>query len=198
MKHVQKRSRETRERILATAKKLFQEEGYEQTSTDRIAAEARTAKGSIFAHFGDKANLLAAIGSEEINQLLDMSQASIPDHGQSPLVEAMMQFYQPWLKFFLENPDFTRLYFNQSGLSKGPWTETFVRSCLEQENLIVKLIEESKFTSTDNTRTAKFYGRGAQAFFFQVVSYRINGWIENDEIARVTLSDYLHAWLEPL
>jgi len=196
MKHVQKRSRETKEQILAVAKKLFKEEGFKKTSTERIAADASVAKGSVFAHFGDKTNLLAAIGSEEIGRLLKRSQAAIHESTRLSLIDAMMQFYRPWLTFFLENPDFTRLYFSQSGLSQGPWTETFVRSCFEQENLIINIIENAEFSSTDATRTARFYGRGAQAFFFQVVGYRISGWIDSDKEAEKTLQNYLAAWLD--
>ena len=90
------------------------------------------------------------------------------------------------------------MFFSQSGLSQGPWTQTFVRSCLDQENLIVKLIENKNNPLNDKTRSAKFYGRGSQAFFFQTVSYRINGWIDSDNEAQNTLRDYLNAWLEAL
>lgn len=196
MKHIQKRSRETKERILAAAKKLFRQEGYGKVSTERIATEANVAKGSVFAHFGDKTNLLAAIGSQEISQLLKASQETVPENTNVPLIDRMMQFYQPWLKFFLENPDFTRLYFSQSGLSRGPWTETFVQTCFEQENLIISIIEEAEFSPNNSAHTAKFYGRGAQAFFFQVVGYRISGWIDSDKEAEKILQNYLAVWLQ--
>jgi len=198
MKHVQKRSRETRVRILSVAKKLFKEEGYEQTSTDRIATQANVAKGSVFAHFGDKTNLLAAIGSEEIEQLLELSRAAILERSQGPLLDMMMRFYRPWLTFFLENPDFTRLYFSLSDLSRGPWTETFDQACLEQENLIISIIEKAEFNSRDAPHPASFYGRGAQAFFFQIVGYRVSGWINSDREAEETLQNYLEVWLDRL
>jgi len=192
MKHVQKRSRDTQERILATAKKLFKDEGFEQTSTERIAKQAGVAKGSVFAHFGDKTNLLAAIGSEQLAQLLNRPQ---PADDLPSLAQTLMRFYQPWLTFFLENPDFTRLYLSQSGLSKGAWTDTFVRACFEQENAVIDIIARSGFRSIDARHPAKFYGSGAQAFFFQMVSYRINGWIDSDRDAENTLRDYLDTWL---
>jgi len=195
MKHVQKRSRETKERILTVARKLFRQEGYEQTSTERIAADANVAKGSVFAHFGDKTNLLAAVGSEEIKQLLKLSQAKVPQGARLALTDSILQFYRPWLRFFLQNPDFTRLYFSQSGLSHGPWTEAFVCACLEQENQIIRIIENAGIVSNDATHAAKFYGRGAQAFFFQVVGYRINGWIDSDQEAETALQNYLDVWL---
>lgn len=198
MKHIQKRSRETKERIFNVAKKLFRDEGYEKISTERIAIDANVAKGSVFAHFGDKINLLAAIGNQEIRQLLKQSQVTMLENTELPLIDRMMQFYRPWLKFFLESPDFTRLYFNQSGLSHGPWTETFDQSCFEQENLIISIIEEAEFSPNNATHTAKFYGRGAQAFFFQVVGYRISGWIDSDKEAEKTLQNYLDVWLDRL
>lgn len=56
------RPAETRDRVLAAARKLFAQHGYLNTSTQEIAAEAGVAEGSIFYHFGSKKNLLAALG----------------------------------------------------------------------------------------------------------------------------------------
>jgi len=56
------RPAETRDRVLAAARKLFAQHGYLNTSTQEIASEAEVAEGSIFYHFGSKKNLLAALG----------------------------------------------------------------------------------------------------------------------------------------
>jgi TetR/AcrR family transcriptional repressor of nem operon len=50
----------TRERIVASARKLFNHHGFEQVSIDRIMAEAGLTRGGFYAHFGSKDELYAA------------------------------------------------------------------------------------------------------------------------------------------
>jgi AcrR family transcriptional regulator len=53
-KPVQKRSIETRNRIIDAAKALFAEKGFEDTNTNLIASRAGLSIGSVYAHFTDK------------------------------------------------------------------------------------------------------------------------------------------------
>jgi len=60
----------SRERLLLSAKKLFAEHGYENTSTASIARTAGTSESQLVKHFGSKEGLLEAIfewGWEHIN-----------------------------------------------------------------------------------------------------------------------------------
>jgi len=50
-------SHETREKILATASRLFSEQGYDSTSLSQVAREARVSKALIFWHFDSKEKL---------------------------------------------------------------------------------------------------------------------------------------------
>jgi AcrR family transcriptional regulator len=53
---------ETKQRIIAAARRLFMERGYAATSTADLAVAADVAEGSIFYHFGSKRALLEALG----------------------------------------------------------------------------------------------------------------------------------------
>ncbi len=53
-KPVQKRSIETRNRIINTAKDLFSELGFDETNTNRIASQSGLSIGSVYAHFTNK------------------------------------------------------------------------------------------------------------------------------------------------
>ncbi|MEO0411410.1 MAG: TetR/AcrR family transcriptional regulator [Pseudomonadota bacterium] len=55
---------ETRAKILSAARELFRTKGYSNSSSLEIAQSAGVAEGSLFYHFGSKANLLAALGEE--------------------------------------------------------------------------------------------------------------------------------------
>ncbi|MBW2218760.1 MAG: TetR/AcrR family transcriptional regulator, partial [Deltaproteobacteria bacterium] len=51
IKPVQKRSIETRNRIINAAKKLFAEKGFDDTNTNLIASQSGLSIGSVYAHF---------------------------------------------------------------------------------------------------------------------------------------------------
>jgi len=57
----QRRSEQTRARIVEAGKRLFSEEGYHRTSSKKIAREAGVATGSFYNHFEDKKQLLLEI-----------------------------------------------------------------------------------------------------------------------------------------
>ncbi|WP_051208973.1 TetR/AcrR family transcriptional regulator [Propionicicella superfundia] len=57
-------SRRTRERLLASARKLFAERGYEAASLGDVAADAGFTKGAVYANFAGKEDLLLAVAEE--------------------------------------------------------------------------------------------------------------------------------------
>ena len=69
------------ERILHTAKALFAEHGFENTSTMSIARQAQTSESQIVKHFGTKEGLLEAIfedGWKHITQAFGAIVSAIP------------------------------------------------------------------------------------------------------------------------
>ncbi|HWW85918.1 MAG TPA: TetR/AcrR family transcriptional regulator [Vicinamibacterales bacterium] len=51
----------TRERIIATARKLFTERGFEGTSTESVLEESSVSRGALYHHFENKRALFAAV-----------------------------------------------------------------------------------------------------------------------------------------
>jgi AcrR family transcriptional regulator len=51
----------TRERIIATARRLFAAEGYEGTSTESVLAKSGVSRGALYHHFHNKEALFAAV-----------------------------------------------------------------------------------------------------------------------------------------
>src|SRR6185295_1187928 len=57
----QARSKKTKEKIVQAAIRLFEERGYEKTTSNDIAAEAGVSVGSFYVYFTDKRQLLLTI-----------------------------------------------------------------------------------------------------------------------------------------
>ena len=66
-----------RDRILAVAEQLFADQGYDRTSTARIASAAQVPQGLIFYHFKTKLDLLLAIVRDREITALDAELARI-------------------------------------------------------------------------------------------------------------------------
>jgi len=78
-------SERKREAIVQAALRLFLRDGFERTSVDSIAEEARVSKRTIYNHYGDKENLfLSVIGDAydtllaAFGQLIDQHLADVP------------------------------------------------------------------------------------------------------------------------
>ena len=65
----QKRSRATRDKLLAAARALFAEHGYHATAVEQIAERANTATGAFYIYFRSKRQLLIVLVTEFLHRL---------------------------------------------------------------------------------------------------------------------------------
>lgn len=85
----------TRAKVLAAARALFAERGYDAATIRDIAREAGMSTGAVFANFQDKAELFEAVFSEELEAVLESFRTEAATHGAvaDRLAEAMNAGY---------------------------------------------------------------------------------------------------------
>ena len=73
------RSQAMREALIETARRLFVEKGYAETSTPEIVAAARVTRGALYHHFADKADLYRAVLVAESRRVAEAIETATAD-----------------------------------------------------------------------------------------------------------------------
>lgn len=113
---------ETRDRILASAKNLFEAEGFEATNIRRIADAAGVATGTVLFHFTDKADLLHTALFEDLEAVLRGVTAARP--GRS-LTRWLARVVDEVLAHYEARPGLSRVLLRESLITDPPWAERF-------------------------------------------------------------------------
>lgn len=104
----QKRSIETKNRILVAAKDQFAKNGFHKTNTKQIAAAAGVSVGSFYSYFKDKKSLFMDIFQEHIEEkvMRILSEHRFdPSHRKESvyrLIKAMLDAHDPYPEFHRE------------------------------------------------------------------------------------------------
>ncbi len=77
------RGTERREQLIAIARPLFAEKGFEGTSVEEIAATAEVSKPVVYEHFGGKEGLYAVVVDREVSYLLTAIEDALTTGGRS-------------------------------------------------------------------------------------------------------------------
>lgn len=111
------RTRETseaRQRILATADRLFYQDGIRAVGIDRIIAEAEVAKMSLYKHFPSKDDLILAVLKYREEKIREFFGAAIERH--SKRTKDKVRAYFAALKDWFESPGFRGCAFQNAAV----------------------------------------------------------------------------------
>ncbi len=90
----------TRERLLAAARRLFGERGYEATSIESVLDASGVARGALYHHFQSKAELFDAVLADVLVEIAERSAAAAAA-GKNPL-EELRAGSHAWLAMALD------------------------------------------------------------------------------------------------
>jgi AcrR family transcriptional regulator len=94
------RGRATREKLLATARRLFGRDGYEATSIEAVLREAGVARGSLYHHFENKPALFDAVLDQVVAETAAQAAAAAAKHDDP--VEGLRAGCATWLRLSLD------------------------------------------------------------------------------------------------
>jgi len=156
---------ETRAMLLATARKVFSECGYADTSMDDLTAQAGLTRGALYHHFGDKRGLLAAV-VEQIDAEMDARLQAISNNAADAW-EGFRERCQAYLEMALE-PEIQRLVLRDARSVLGGASPEAQRHCIESmQRLIEDLIEQGVVAEADAEALASLiYGSLSEAAFW--------------------------------
>jgi AcrR family transcriptional regulator len=95
------RGRATRERLIAAARELFGERGYEATPIEVVLESSGVARGALYHHFASKAELFDAVAEELFVEIAERTEAAALAAGADTL-ERVRAGSRAWLEMALD------------------------------------------------------------------------------------------------
>lgn len=127
--------------ILDAAKKLFAEQGFENTTTRSIATEAGVGIGTVFAHYPDKISLLGQALRGEIGQVVEESLKGLGQ--QRGLTEQLVHLSVGLMAYYIKNQSLSRELIKYATFQEGPEAEAFNEQMGSFIQVVSSIIEQA-------------------------------------------------------
>ncbi len=132
---------EKREHIMEVAEKLFAENGYDATSTRKIATEANVNSAMIAYYFGSKEELYKSIILRRIISL--KSDKNITENKETSVLNKILYIADLYVEIFFNNRTFHKIMFREMGMTRKSEVMSIVKDRWRNNfGLIIDLIEK--------------------------------------------------------
>lgn len=121
LKSRERQKEATHQLILKTANTLFIEKGYKKTTMRDIAHKAGIATGTTFAHFPNKASLLAATLYNGVEEVMQKAYRTIPKN--ATLIEGSVYVTKKIYEHFAKTPELTQTWLRETLFMGGEWSD---------------------------------------------------------------------------
>ena len=186
-KVIQKRTLETRARLIAAAENIIAEAGFEALRVEEVVSRAGTAKGTFFAHFRDKDSMMVRVVGARIDAFLDDMKKGPAPRTVEEIVTALM----PLCTFMASERYVFDLILRHSGAAAieeiGEIATTFGR----QQEIFERWLTAGAFRKDV---PVSILAEGMQAFCIQTIALRfcaLHAELATDD----QLRKYFAAWL---
>ena len=180
----EKEKQALRQKILAAARELFVNEGYENVSMRKVARKIEYSPTTIYLYFKNKAELLDSICDEAHSNLLNTLETLFQDLGDP--VETLRRCARAYTEFGLKYPEDYKLtiilrpqYQKGLGLAEGsPATKMFnylhavVRECVQQK----------KFRQVDIATASQAVWSAVHGVTSLLIAYPDFPWVDRNKL----------------
>ncbi|MDO9290436.1 MAG: TetR/AcrR family transcriptional regulator [Hydrogenophaga sp.] len=188
-KAVQQRTLETRSRLTSVADQLVAEKGFEALRIEETVQAAGVAKGTFFAHFKDKDELMDLLIGQRIETLLDRMAAEPEPRDADQLAQHLM----PLVELMSSERYVFDLIMRRSGAMAveeiGPIALSFGRL----GELVGQWLAQGAFR---RDVPIEILVEGVEAFLMQTLALNFCA-LHKDKTMKARLQPYLRAWLAP-
>ena len=189
-KAIQQRTLETRSRLTSVADELAAEKGFEAVRIEEVVQRAGVAKGTFFAHFKDKDELMDLLIGERINTLLDRMASGPAPSDADQLARRLM----PLVELMSAERYVFDVILRRSGAMAveeiGPIASTFGRL----GELVGQWLAHGSFRKDV---PLEILVEGVEAFLVQTLALNFCA-LHKDKSMKARLQPYLRAWLAPV
>ena len=189
VKAIQKRTLETRARLVSAAKDIIHQNGYEAMRVEEVVLRAGTAKGTFFAHFTDKDALMDLIIGECIDEYLDELDTQPTPTSPEKLAEQLL----PLCEFMTSERYVFDVILRYSGAAAKEEIGAIATTFGRQVEIVEKWLR-SKPYRTDIPH--ELLAEGVHAFMLQAMALKFCA-LHNATSISDRLGPYLAAWLQP-
>lgn len=106
-----------RARIRDAAAALFEQRGFDGTTTGAIAARAGVAKGTLFLYASDKQDLLHLVFHDRLDRAVSTQLDSLPEH--APLAEQLLHLFRGLFRMYGESPRMAAEFVRSIPVARG-------------------------------------------------------------------------------
>jgi AcrR family transcriptional regulator len=185
----QKRTLETRARLIAASEEIIVMRGFQELRVEEVVLRAGTAKGTFFAHFKDKDALMDLIIGGRINQHLDRLAERTAPKTVAELVEALM----PLSDFMTSERYVFDVILRYSGAAAVEEIGAIAMTLGRQIDILERWLSEAQFSQNISPL---LQAEGVQAFLVQAMGTNFCA-LHNTQSIQTQLMRYLTAWLRP-
>ncbi|MGC1495514.1 MAG: TetR/AcrR family transcriptional regulator [Sulfitobacter sp.] len=186
-KPIQKRTLETRSRLIAVATDLVSLRGYDALRVEEVVQGAGVAKGTFFAHFRDKDALMDLLIGSEIDRHLDVLDSLPSPRNVTEMVDALL----PSMNFMTSERYVFDVILRYSGAAMSDEIGTIATTFGRHLDIVARWLGDGPFR---RDVTAQMLAEGVQAFAVQVMALHFCA-LHNDVALSDRLTGYLNAWL---
>jgi len=189
----QTQKKDTRKIILKSSRDLFNDLGFDKTSTRAIALRAGVGVGTVFSHFPDKLSVLIAVLLDDLTATQADAIKSMPE--EVPVCDRFLHLARFFYIYYTKRPDLSRTLLKELWFVKGVWGEKLTTQAFEFVFLISDMLEQAK--ERDEIRPEADTLLCARAFFSHYLIVLYEG-LNSPNINVETMLSTLKGLLEQL